>query len=152
MLGPAFQQTQIYLVIGVLIEVFRILANAAGLRFHQNNQTRRLIWPALAAFLVLLALNLAIKSSLISIVVSMALSAVLLLVMMMDKMLLRQVFAVCRQGFSIPKTLIFVVACTVLFSSQQYLQIESHAIVWISVWAIIGFFYLRSVLTQVSRA
>lgn len=152
MLGPAFQQTQIYLVVGVLIEAFRIIANCAGLRFHQSKQTIRLIWPALFAFLLVAIINWSIEKSLILIVSSMAAGSLLLLIMMMDKNLLQQILLICRKRFNMLWILLFVANCIALSFSQQFLSIESHAMIWVSVWSVIGFLYLRSVLTQVARA
>lgn len=152
MLGPAFQSTQQYLIIGVVIEVFRIVANAAGLRFHQTHQTKKLIGPAFAALVFIFLINVFVEPSLQSIMGSMAAGSLLLFVLMLDKNLVRQLLATTSRQINISKTIIFVAACVLLTASQAYFNVQTHAFVWLSIWSAIGFIYLRSVLKQVASA
>lgn len=151
MLGAAYQDTKIYLLLGVLIEAFRVVANATGLRFHQSRQTSRLVWPAFCALLLIIALAAIQDLTLVSIMVSMIAGAIFLLVLMFDKSLLLNVFTAGARQFKVFPAALLVLVFLGLVVLKPYLEFQFYSALWVVLWALVGASYLRSVLKQVKQ-
>jgi len=151
MLGAAYQDTKIYLLLGVLIEAFRVVANATGLRFHQSRQTSRLVWPAFFALLLIIALAAIQDLTLVSIMVSMIAGAIFLLVLMFDKSLLLNVFTAGARQFKVFPAALLVLVFLGLVVLKPYLEFQFYSALWVVLWALVGASYLRSVLKQVKQ-
>lgn len=56
MLGPAYQNTVLFVQMGVVVELLRVLSGTAGLYFHQHKTTYKLIVPSAAGAILAILL------------------------------------------------------------------------------------------------
>lgn len=151
MLGAAYQDTAIYLLLGVFIEVFRVVANATGLRFHQTRQTTRLIWPAFFALLLIIVLCIVQNLTLYSVMLSMIAGSVFLLLFMFDRVLLANMLVIIKDQFSVRHFCLPVMVFLGLVLIKPYLSFYQYAAAWVVLWAMVGISYLGSVLKHAKQ-